>query len=165
MVDAPRSVREIDWTSWKPLERGTLCFIVRGSEMLLMRKKRGLGAGKIVGPGGRIEAGETPRACAIREVQEELCVTPIDVVACGDHRFQFVDGYSIHVFAFKANDLEGEARETAEGIPLWTPLDQIPYAQMWDDNRVWLPLMLAGVPFSGRYVFEDDKMLDHVVVS
>jgi 8-oxo-dGTP diphosphatase len=160
---SPRAVSEIDWPGWKPLEQGTLCFIVRRGEVLLMRKKRGLGAGKIVGPGGRVEAGETPRVCAIREVQEELCVTPVGVVACGEHRFQFVDGYSIHVFAFKAADLEGEPRETDEAIPLWTPLDRIPYEQMWADNRVWLPLLLADVPFSGRYVFEDDTMLDHVV--
>ena len=162
-MSGPRAVCEIDWSSWKPLELGTLCFVVRGGEILLMRKKRGLGAGKIVAPGGRVEAGETSRACAIREVEEELCVTPTGVVACGEHRFQFVDGYSIHVFAFKATGLEGEPRETEEGLPLWTPLDRIPYEQMWEDNRVWLPLMLSGVPFSGRYVFEDDRMLDYAL--
>ncbi len=163
MPPVPRSVSEIDWQRWQPRERGTLCFVVREDEMLLIRKKRGLGAGKIVGPGGRLEPGETPLECAVREVQEELCVTPRGVVARGEHRFQFVDGYSIHVFAFTAEGFEGRPTETDEAIPLWTPLARIPYHEMWEDNRIWLPLMLQGIPFSGRYVFEDDVMLDHAL--
>jgi len=63
---------DIDWDRWQPRERATLLFVIRGGEILLIRKLRGLGAGKINGPGGRIDAGETPLACAVREVEEEL---------------------------------------------------------------------------------------------
>ena len=163
MADVPRTVGEIDWQTWKPSEFATLCFVIREGQMLLIRKKRGLGAGKIVAPGGRLEPGETPRACAIREVQEELCVTPTGLVARGQHSFQFLDGYAIRVFAFSAEDCKGVPRETDEAIPAWTPLDAIPYPQMWQDNRLWLPLLLEGVPFSGRYAFEDDTLLDHAI--
>jgi 8-oxo-dGTP diphosphatase len=158
-----RSIAEIDWPSWKPQERATLCVIVQDGELLLMRKKRGLGAGKIVAPGGRIEAGETPLECAIREVQEELCVMPTGLAARGEHRFQFLDGYAIHVFVFSASGLVGEPAETGEGLPLWTPQDAIPYPEMWQDNPLWLPLLLAGIPFSGRYLFEGDRLLDHEI--
>ncbi|MEM4548010.1 MAG: NUDIX domain-containing protein, partial [Thermofilaceae archaeon] len=37
-----------------------LCFLLRDGEVLLIRKKKGFGAGKLVGVGGRIEPGETP---------------------------------------------------------------------------------------------------------
>jgi 8-oxo-dGTP diphosphatase len=70
----------IDWTSWTPQERATLLFIRRDGLVLLIRKKRGLGAGKINGPGGRIDGEETPLQCAIREVEEELHVTPFDSI-------------------------------------------------------------------------------------
>ncbi|MFP6630384.1 MAG: NUDIX domain-containing protein, partial [Myxococcota bacterium] len=70
MAEQARTVAEIDWQAWTPSEYGTLCFVIRDGRILLIRKKRGLGAGKIVGPGGRVEPGETPLACAIREVQE-----------------------------------------------------------------------------------------------
>ena len=76
-----RSLEDVDWERWEPRQRATLLFVVRRDEILLIHKKRGLGAGKINGPGGRLEPGETPLACAIREVEEELCVTPEGVWA------------------------------------------------------------------------------------
>ena len=78
-------------------------------------------------------------------------------------KFQFRDGYPIHAHVFTANDFEGEARETDEAIPLWTSLDAIPYPEMWQDNPLWMPLLLEGVPFSGRYVFDGDSMLDYEI--
>ena len=57
---------QTDWKTWNPKERGTLCFVLRGGKILLIEKKRGLGAGKVNGPGGRIEAGETGEQAAIR---------------------------------------------------------------------------------------------------
>ncbi len=102
-----RRVRDIDWTSWRAVEPATLVFIIKDYRVLLIRKKRGLGAGKVNGPGGRLESGETFKACAIREVQEELHVTPVDPVRVGQHAFQFVDGYSIFVHVYRAVDLIG----------------------------------------------------------
>jgi len=159
----PHRLEEIDWSSWKPVDKATLLFVLRDSEVLLIRKRRGLGAGKINAPGGRLDDGESPRAGAIREVQEEVCVTPLDPDHCGELLFQFVDGYSIHVWVFLAADHQGEACTTDEAIPLWTPLDEIPYDEMWADDREWVPLMLAGKRFFGRFIFDGDRMLDHEV--
>ena len=156
-----RSVAEIEWSSWEPDDVATLCFVVRDGEILLIRKKRGIGAGKINGPGGRVEPGESVLACAVREVEEELGVTPTGLVAMGEQRFQFVDGYAIHVHVYLARDCSGEAYETDEAVPLWTRLDQIPYDEMWEDDIIWLPRLLEGIVCSGRYVFDDDKLLDY----
>ena len=157
----PTRVAEIDWSSWKPVDVATLCFVVRDEEILLIRKKRGIGAGKINGPGGRLEPDESLMACAIREVEEELGVTPAGLVAMGEQRFQFVDGYSIHVHVYLASGCSGEPRETDEAAPVWTPPDRIPYDQMWEDDVLWLPRILNGTRCSGRYVFESDKLLDY----
>ena len=111
----------------------TLMFIIdeaRG-EVLLIRKKRGLGAGKINGPGGKIDPGETSEQCAIRETQEELGVTALAPVKHGELWFQFVDGLSLHVDVFIATAHEGTAIETDEAIPLWTPLKALPLDEMW----------------------------------
>ena len=67
-------LQDIDWQKWKPQQRATLVFVIRDGEILLIRKKKGLGAGKINAPGGRIGSGETPAEGAVREAQEELHV-------------------------------------------------------------------------------------------
>lgn len=155
--------KNINWSTWVPRERATLLFVRRSGEILLIRKKRGLGAGKINGPGGRIDPGETEEACAIREVQEELCVTPTGVRPAGELLFQFVDGYSLHGYVFTASGCEGTPTETGEALPLWTPEKDIPYPEMWADDRIWLPFMLQGCPFTGRFLFDGDSMLGYEV--
>jgi 8-oxo-dGTP diphosphatase len=156
-----RRVRDIDWSTWRAVDPATLLFVRHQHQVLLIRKKRGLGAGKINGPGGRIEPGETPRAAAVREVMEEVGVTPDRIEAHGVLRFQFTHGYSLRVHVFVAHAHTGEVCETDEAVPLWTPLAAIPYDEMWADDRLWLPHVLAGRHVDGRFVFEDDAMLDH----
>jgi len=153
------SIGQINWSAWQPRERATLLFVLRDGKALLIHKKKGLGAGKINGPGGRLEPGETPLQAAIREVQEELCVTPTGVEEAGELMFQFTDGFSIHGYVFTATDCRGEPQETDEAIPIWTPVDQFPFDRMWEDDRVWVPHMLAGRKFRGRFLFDGDRML------
>ena len=59
-------------------------------------------------------------------------------------RFQFVDGYSVHVYVFAAAGYRGELRETDEAIPLWFDLDRIPYDEMWDDDG-WMDQALEAL--------------------
>ncbi len=156
-------LHDIDWINWRPQQRATVLFVIRDGHLLLIRKKRGLGAGKINGPGGRIDLGESALQGAIREVQEELCVTPAQVRPCGELAAQFVDGLAILVYVFTAQDCDGSPQETDEAIPLWMPMDRIPYDNMWADNRIWFPMMLAGRQFHGRMLYDGDTMLDHIV--
>ena len=134
---------------------------IDGGRILLIRKRRGLGAGKINGPGGRLDPGEAPLDGAVREVEEEVGVVPTGIRAGGELSFQFVDGYSVHVYVFSATGYRGELKETDEAIPLWADLDRIPYDQMWVDDVLWLPLLLDRQPFAGRFIFDGDDMLDH----
>ncbi|MFO0618237.1 MAG: 8-oxo-dGTP diphosphatase [Polyangiaceae bacterium] len=150
---------EVDWTTWVPTETATLLFVVRGGEILLIRKKRGLGAGKVNGPGGRLDPGETPLQAALREIAEELRVQVETAREVGQLSFQFVDGYKLHCHVFRADDCVGDAVETDEAVPLWTPVDAIPFDEMWADDRLWLPLLLEEKPFRGRFVFDGERMV------
>ncbi len=150
-----------DWKNWQPTVRATLMFIVDEAlgQVLLIRKKRGLGAGKINGPGGKMDPGETSMECAIRETQEELGVTALNPVKHGELWFQFVDGLALHVDVFRATEWTGEAYETPEAIPLWTSLQALPFEEMWADDRFWLAeLLIEQRHFIGRFVFDDDQM-------
>ena len=149
----------MDWTNWIPRERANLCFVVKDGRVLLIRKKRGLGAGKINGPGGKIEPGETALEAAIRETQEEIGVTPLAVQERGVLHFQFTDGYSLHCTVFVATDFEGEPIETIEATPFWFAFDAIPFSEMWEDDQHWLPHVLAGKRFVAWFEFDGDRML------
>jgi len=149
----------MNWSTWQPRERATLCFIVKAGRILLIRKKRGLGAGKINGPGGRIEPGETPLAAAIRETQEEVGVTPLEIAERGVLHFQFADGYSLHCTVFLAGDFTGELIETDEAAPFWFEVGAIPFHEMWEDDQHWLPAILGGQSFCAWFEFDGEKML------
>lgn len=152
---------DLDWQSWQAKDPATLVFVMRGDEILLIDKKTGLGKGKVNGPGGKVEPGETPEQCAIRECREELGITVSNLEYCGEHKFQFVDGYSIHVFVYRTRDFEGIPTESREARPLWVKVDEIPFEQMWEDDRIWIPLMLRGERFQTRWIFDGDRMLDY----
>jgi 8-oxo-dGTP diphosphatase len=155
-----------DWTHWEPTCRATLMFIVDEARglVLLIRKKRGLGAGKINGPGGKLDPGETELECAIRETEEELGVTALDAVKHGELWFQFTDGLGMKVGVFRATRWMGEPRETAEAIPLWTALDALPLEEMWADDRLWLhEVVVECRHFHGRFDFDGELMLSHEV--
>ena len=158
-----KTLGDVPWQTWKPREEATLLFVIRDGQILLIHKKRGLGAGKINGPGGRLESGETALQAAVREVREELCVEAVHVRRSGELSFQFVDGLSLHVIVFRADNCLGEPQETPEAIPLWVSVDEIPYDRMWQDDPLWLPLVLERKPFRGRFLFDGNTMLDHRV--
>lgn len=163
MPNTIRSVADVDWANLVPTERAVLCFVVSGRSILLIHKKTGLGSGKVNGPGGRIEPGETSHDAAIRETREETGITPAELRPAARLEFVFTDGYSLTCDAWVAGGFTGEAGETREALPFWCPLDQIPYDRMWADDALWLPEALAGRRVLGRFVFEGDRMLSHHV--
>lgn len=154
-------VHQIDWERWQPDDHAVLCFIRNDSRLLLIHKKRGLGQGKVNGPGGRIETGETPLQAAIRETREEVGLEPVDPCERADLSFLFADGYGMHVLVFFAGRWRGTLTETDEALPFWCDVDAIPYDQMWADDRLWLPHALQGRYVRGAFTFEGDKMIDH----
>lgn len=127
----------------------------------MIRKKRGLGQGKINGPGGRLESGETPLDAAIRETWEEIGITLLDPVAHAELSFAFADGYTLFATVFIAYRYRGTLTETAEADPFWVKIEEIPYDRMWKDDELWLPKVLDGKRVVGRFLFDGDEMLEH----
>ena len=153
----------MDWTHWTPQVHAVLCFIIRDGQVLLIHKQRGLGAGKVNGPGGKLEAGESPAAAALRETEEEVGVTPLGLAEAGTVRFQFTDGLCLLCTVFTARDFTGTLTATVEAIPFWSPLTAVPYGEMWEDDRYWLPQVLAGQHINAGFVFEGERMLSQWV--
>ncbi len=146
---------------WRPQFIGTLMFIRDGGRVLLIRKKRGLGADRINAPGGKIEAGESPLACAVRETREEIGVTVLHAALMAELRFVERVDQQWYGYAFVASDYDGVPTETIEAAPRWFAVDAIPYDEMWEDDRLWLPHVLAGRFVRANFLFESSAALAH----
>jgi mutator protein MutT len=143
----------------------TLVFLLEGDNILLAMKKRGFGSGRWNGVGGKIEPNETIEQAMIRETQEEIGVTPLVFHPAAYLEFLFPDGMAdMLVNTFLCTKWEGEPIETEEMAPRWFNVSDIPYEDMWEDDRYWLPQVLDGKSINGRFVFdENEKMLEHKV--
>jgi 8-oxo-dGTP diphosphatase len=155
------SLDDIAFERWRPDQVATLLFVVRRAQVLLIHKRRGHGAGKINGPGGMVEAGETPLQCALREIEEEVGVRAVHATPLIELRFPDTDGSSMLGYAFKALDCVGVPRITAEAIPFWCPIERIPYDRMWQDDLVWLRYLLDDVPMQGEFLMHTDRLVAH----
>lgn len=142
-----------------------VCYILRvtvsgGYEVLLGEKKKGLGLGKLVGPGGKLEAGESPSQAVVREVFEEsgLTVREEDLTRLGRIRYEFPHkpAWSQTSWVFATYAWQGEIVESDELLLGWHPVDGIPFDRMWDDARHWLPEALEGEFCERRFVFGPD---------
>lgn len=146
----------------------SLAFLLRGDEILLAMKKRGFGAGKWNGAGGKIEPGETIEQAVIRECQEELTITPTKFHKVAYHDFILAADtdkpWHQWAYVFIVTDWEGEPTETEEMAPSWFKLDAIPYGQMWDDDIHWLPPVLAGKLLNTTFTFDSNEhMIDKTI--
>ena len=142
-----------------------VCYILRetvsgGYEVLLGEKKKGLGLGKMVGPGGKLEPGESPVQAAVREVREEsgLQVREQDLRALGRIRYEFPDRpeWSQVSWVFATHEWHGDIVESDELLLHWHQVESIPFDRMWDDARYWLPEALDGTYCERRFVFGPD---------
>jgi 8-oxo-dGTP diphosphatase len=142
-----------------------LCLLTRtgddgGRQVLLGRKKTGLGTGKIVGLGGHVEQGETPGQAAAREVKEEagISVAPgaLAEVAFITFLFPARPRWDMTVNVFTSADWAGEAVQTPEIDPRWYPASALPLERMWDDARHWLPRVLGGERLRATFSYAPD---------
>ncbi|MBI5061788.1 MAG: 8-oxo-dGTP diphosphatase [Candidatus Aenigmarchaeota archaeon] len=145
----------------------TLCHILDDGKLLLIKKKRGIGAGFWNAAGGKVEEGEDIRDAAIREVREEVGLTPINPEKIGALDFYFGNELFMVVHVFLSREFGGVAMETDEALPRWFHVNDIPYNEMWQDDLHWVPVMLRNEKFTGKFYFDEHgkKLLRHELKS
>ena len=133
----------------------TLCIPRTHDQVLLGMKKHGFGSGRWNSFGGKVEAGESIEEGARRELQEEVGIQDGTLKKYGILEFSFKDRemvLEVHVFAL--TNFTDTPVETNEMRPHWFYFDEIPFAQMWPDDELWLPLLWEQNYFIGEFLFD-----------
>lgn len=133
----------------------TLSMIHDDKRVLLAMKKRGHGAGKWNGYGGKINDGESIEDAMVRELREEsgLDATEFEKRAIISFDDQNNDNI-IEMHVYKIFNFDGEPIETEEMAPRWFDLDKIPFTNMWESDKKWLPLYFDDKKFIGNVKVE-----------
>lgn len=145
----------------------TLCYVHHHDHTLMLhrvKKENDIHAGKWNGLGGKLEAGETPEECVVREVREESGLTICNPKLCGLLMFPAFKGEDWYVFAFTADEFEGDLIESAEGDLQWIPNNEIETLSLWESDHVFLPWIREGRFFSAKFTYEGDQMKRYEVV-
>jgi 8-oxo-dGTP diphosphatase/2-hydroxy-dATP diphosphatase len=145
----------------------TLCFVLQDDKILLGMKKRGFGAGRWNGFGGKIEEGESIEEAATREMREECGIAIQQMEKVGIHEFVFQSNPSevLEVHVFRVDAFSGEPVETEEMRPQWFTIDALPYDEMWPDDIHWMPVFLVGKKFRTKFLFGGgDVILENEVL-
>ena len=141
----------------------TLCIIHQHPNVLLGMKKRGFGEGRWNGFGGKVQFGESMEEAAKRELQEEAGINVENLEKAGVLEFSWQGKSEIlEVHIFSAQNFDGIPTESEEMKPQWFHKDEIPFDEMWPDDRYWFPLLFAGKKFTGKFLFsEGDAVLEY----
>lgn len=125
-------------------------------------KKRGFGAGRWNGVGGKLDEGETIEQALIRECQEEISVTPTAFSKMAeivfDEQHKGIRGF-MHVHVFVGTKWHGEPIESEEMAPKWFEMNGMPFEEMWPDDPYWLPQVLAGKKLKAAFALDEKDQI------
>ena|SRR5258708_4306860 len=145
------------------MKTATLCLLLRENQICLAMKKRGFGEGKYNGFGGKVGdkeefKNETIEEALVREGKEEFDIIIEKFEKMGEIFFIFPNNpdWDQVVHAFICRKWKGEPTESEEMRPEWFKLAEIPYSEMWDDDKYWLPKVLEGQKIKANFAFDDD---------
>lgn len=143
----------------------TLCVVYERPRVLLGMKKRGFGAGKWNGFGGKVLPHETIIEGAVRELKEEANIKAQKIKEAGVLIFKFQGNPELlEVHIFGVEQFKGKPTESEEMKPQWFSINEIPFEDMWPDDKYWFPSFLEGKNFKGRVLFNKlNAIVSHTI--
>lgn len=149
-------VSGIDYTE------ASLCFPVRGGEVLLAVKQTKIGAGYLNGFGGKAESSDRDiYETNAREVEEEIGIRVAAVKKVAEIAFlnpsedDELNRMLVHIFI--ANSWAGEPTETDEMKNIaWYDITKLDYSQFLSADKLFIPHILAGKCIRGVIEYSND---------
>ena len=138
----------------------TLCYVRKNNQTLMLhriKKENDIHEGKWNGLGGKIEPGESPEECIIREVKEESGLLIHSLQFKGILTFPKLDEHDWYVFVYVSDDFSGELIESAEGRLAWIDNEKITSLPQWEGDALFIPLLDKPGTFSGKFIYSREK--------
>jgi 8-oxo-dGTP diphosphatase len=142
----------------------TLCYIRDGEKTLMLhrnKKANDMHQGKWNGLGGKVEKGESPEACAMREVLEESGLEVTNPQLKGFITFPNFDGQNDwYVFVYRFDQFVGDLIESAEGHLQWISKTEMKEVPLWEGDRIFMDWLDEPGIFSAVFNYEFGQLLD-----
>ena len=146
----------------------TLCYIERGDAYLLLhrvKKEHDLNRDKWIGLGGKLEPGESPEDCLLREVREETGLTLTSWRYRGIVTFVSDEWGTEYMHLFTADAWEGQIRQDCdEGVLEWIDREMLLSLPIWEGDKIFLRLLDEDASFfSLKLRYEGDRLAEAVL--
>ena len=149
------------------MKLATLCYVRRAGQTLMVhriKKANDMHMGKWNGMGGKLEPGESPEDCVVREIREEAGLRIKAPVLKGVLTFpDFAKGEDWYVFVFTASSFAGKLIDSPEGELRWIPDRELLKLNLWEGDRVFLPLLRRRGHFSGKFHYRSGRLVKYKV--
>lgn len=150
------------------MKLATLCYVKHNGKTLMIhrvKKEDDMHKGKWNGLGGKLEEGETPEECVIREVKEEAGLKIENPILKGFLTFpKFSHNEDWYVFVFIAKKFRGELIDSKEGELAWIDDKKLLKLDLWEGDRIFLKWLEKKGFFSGKFMYRNGKLIEHQVV-
>lgn len=150
------------------MKNSTLCYIEKEGKTLFLhrnKKENDVHKDRFIGLGGKMESGESPEECIIREVKEESGLDVINPKLRGILTFpKFKDNEDWYVFLFSASEFTGLVEECNEGELLWVDNNEVLNLNLSEGDKLFLNWMRIYNFFSAKIVYENKRLVDYNLV-
>ncbi len=146
---------------------GTLCYVKKDNKTLMLhriKKENDMHEGKWNGLGGKLENGESPEECVIREVKEESGLEIKNPKLKGILTFPAFDGIDDwYVFVFIAEEFEWELIDSPEGKLEWIDDYKLTQLNLWEGDKLFLEWLKQDKCFSGKFIYRNGNLVSYEV--
>ena len=145
--------------------RYTLCFLTRGELVLMLHRQKSPNQGLWNGVGGRLEPGETPRACVLREVREETGFILTEVHFRGILTWDGFETPPGGLYIYTAEAPNGDPHLCSEGALTWKARDWVFSDPAVVSNiHVFGPLALNGALVQHYHFSYRSRQIEHYTI-
>lgn len=134
----------------------TVCYLEKDDKILFIKFEKKWGK-RYAPPGGKVESGETPSECIMREFFEETGVKLVNPKLKGISYWK--DSSEGVIFVFTATEYEGDIKESLEGRLEWIEKSKLDEVFQFDMNKAFTKYLYIDGIFEGKFLLNNDTTI------